>query len=116
MNDALLPLLAYLATTAGAGAAASDLFNRARAWWCDQPALGTDPVDRGMTWLLCNRAGARISVLAMAMAISIIASGILAHAQGQPLGDALDRAAVAALASQIVHLRELLGQRSQVAP
>ncbi|HNP70382.1 MAG TPA: hypothetical protein PKK15_04705 [Kouleothrix sp.] len=115
MNDALLPLLAYLATTAGAGAAASDLFNRARAWWCDQP-VGTDPVDRGMTWLLCNRAGARISVLAMAMAISIIASGILAHAQGQPLGDALDRAAVAALASQIVHLRELLGQRSQVAP
>lgn len=112
----LMPLLAYLASTAGAGAAASDLFDRARHWWRDQPVDTHGPTDHYVEWLLYTRVGARISVLILAMAISVICSGVIAHAQGQPLAGALDAAIAAALASQVYHLRTLVGQASEVPP
>lgn len=108
----LLPLISVLASTAGAGVAASWLFDRVRAWRVACPPSWRDPSDRYVEWFLTNRAGARLTVLILSMLISIIASGLLARLTGGALGVAVDRAIAAALASQIYHLRTLLVQPS----
>lgn len=108
----LLPLLAVLATTAGAGVAASWLFERVRSWWAACPPSWHSPSDRYVELALSNRAGARVTVLVLSALISIIASALLARLTGGALGPAIDRAIAAALASQIYHLRTLLAQPS----
>jgi hypothetical protein len=107
----LLPYLETLASTAGAGVAASDLFNVLRGWWLSEPSTEL-PSDKAVDWLFSTRAGARICVIILSMAISVLASGILAHATGQPVGPALDKAMAAVIASQLYHLRHMLGQQS----
>lgn len=107
----LLPYLETLASTAGAGIAASDLFNVLRGWWLSEPASDL-PSDKAVDWLFSTRAGARIAVIILSMAISVLASGILAHATGQPVGPALDKAMAAIVASQVYHLRHMFGQQS----
>lgn len=105
----LLPYLEALASTAGAGAAASDLFDTLRRWWLSAPA-GTLPGDRAVNWLLTSRIGARIAVIALSAAISLLCSGVVAHATGQPVGPALDKALAAIVASQLYHLKTMRGQ------
>lgn len=105
-----LPYIEGLASTAGAGAAASDCFDVLRRWWLSAPVSLTLPGDRAVNWLLTSRIGARISVIVLSAAISIICSGIIAHATGQPVGPALDKALAAIVASQIYHLKTMRGQ------
>lgn len=107
----LLPYLEILASTAGAGAAASDLFATVRRWWLTEPA-GVLPGDQAIDWLITSRIGARIFVMLLSVAISMLCSGILAHATGQPIGPALDKALAAIIASQLYHLKDMRGQIS----
>lgn len=101
----LIPALAFLASTGGAGWLASILFDRARrslprptrAVWQAAPL-----VDRLAYRLLYAPAPARITVFVLAAAIAIACSALLATLTGQPIAPALD-AATAAVVSQVVH-------------
>lgn len=100
----LLPILQWLASTAGAGEAAKYLLNQARTRWPDVTIINAPQY-------------ARWSSLALAALISMFFAGLIAALQyvatGQPLagiGSALDSALAAALAaiwSQIAHGRQL---------
>lgn len=105
-----MPLIAYLASTAGAGAAASDLFGWMRVYWRANPPDRFEAADRAFEWLLFTRGPARVAVLVLAAVISLICTGVLAHAAGQPLDGALQRALISMLASQLYHIRHMLGQ------
>lgn len=108
----MLPILATLASTAGAGAAAADLFNLLRSL---RPSKAGQPYTRVDGWIekaLYSRAGARLSVMALAVIISVLASAVLAYVQGQPIEPSISQALAAIVASQVVHLRDLFGQQS----
>jgi hypothetical protein len=113
MNSPLFEILAYLLSTAGAGAAASALFDQFRAWWKTTPAdTGYPKVDRLVDSILNTRAGARLAVFILSAAISTLAAGLLAHLTGQPIGPSIEKALYAALASQVYHVKTLIGQPS----
>ena len=107
----LLPYLEVLASTAGAGAAASDLFDVLRRWWLSEPA-GSLASDQAMHWLMTSRIGARLFVIVLSATISLLCSGVIAHFTGQPVGPALDKAMAAIIASQLYHLKQMRGQKS----
>lgn len=97
---ALLPLLTWLATAAGAGVIASHVFDLARAQLEGRPAE-----------LLRNRAIARVVVLALACLVSIGAFALLDLISGQAVTARLDQALAGALMSQLYHL---LGMASEL--
>jgi hypothetical protein len=107
-----MPAIVLLATTALSGVAASDLFIFLRIYWRANPPSRWDDADRLVEWLLFTRGPARLTVLMIAATISLICTGIIAHAAGQPIGNALQRALVAMLASQLYHIRHMLRQPS----
>lgn len=101
----LISLLTFLASTAGAGWAASALFARVRAavpcptreaW----PTLG--PARRLLAVALYAPAWARVTVFALSAAISLAATAGAALLAGQDARPALD-AALAVIVSQLVH-------------
>lgn len=112
---ALLPTLAFLASTAGAGWAASALFALARArlprptpaQWARLTPLG-----RLLTSALYAPRYARLTVFALAALVSLAATVIAAVGTGQGARPALD-AALAVIVSQLVHAA---GLGSQAAP
>lgn len=101
----LIPILTFLASTAGAGWLASRLFARARAalpcptreaW----PTLR--PARRFLTTALYAPAWARVMVFGLSAAISLAATAAAALLTGQDSRPALD-AALAVIVSQLVH-------------
>ena len=110
MNTPIFEILAYLISTAGAGAAASQLFDQLRTSWNSSAPLVNTRADRFINSIVNTRAGARIAVFALSAVISVFAAGLLAHLTGQPLGPSIEKALYAALASQVYHVKSLLGQ------
>lgn len=102
---ALLPILAFMASTAGAGWLASAAFARLRlgvprptaAQWPRLTLLG-----RLVITALYAPLWARVAVFVLAAAISLAATVGVAALTGQPARPALD-AALAVIVSQIVH-------------
>jgi|FLYN01.1.fsa_nt_gi hypothetical protein len=109
----LIPVLSFLASTAGAGLAASRLFDRLRA---ALPAneLAALPAGRLVSPLLHAPRYARLSALVLAALISVAASVALAAAQGGDLGGALDTALAASLAAIISQLMHGMGLSDEV--
>lgn len=99
----LLPALAYLASTAGAGIAASQLFD-----WLRAKFSGAQPPR--VDWLLSSRIGARLTVMVLACLISVAAALLIALITGQDIGPALDQALAAIVASQLYHLKDMRGE------
>lgn len=108
----LIPLLTFLASTGGAGWAASVLFDLARRQ-LPRPTLAdwraAPLVDRLAYRLLYAPAPARLSVFVLAACISAACSAALAAATGQQVLPALD-AALAVIVSQVVHVLGLPNQ------
>ncbi len=101
----LAPLLAALASTAGAGWAASRLFGRLRAALpcptaAEWPRLAR-PRRLAATLLYAPRY-ARLTVFALSAAVSLAATGAAALLAGQDARPALD-AALAVVVSQLIH-------------
>lgn len=104
-TDALLPLLAFLASTAGAGWLASALFAAARRRWpCPTAAQWSQagPLRRAAWQALHAPRGARLTVFALAALVALAASALVAALAGRPVAPALD-AALAVIISQLIH-------------
>lgn len=111
----LLVALIYLASTVGAGIAASDLF----AWLRTRLACHALP---HVGWLLARRIGARLMVMAFAVLISVVVLVCIALLTGLPLAvvyqisapgmGVLGQALAAIVASQLYHLKDMRGQMS----
>lgn len=104
----LLPHLTVLATTAGAGGAAAQLFNQVRAW---HPSSGE--LDTVIERALYTRGGARMVVMVLSALISVGASVLIAYAGDKPIEPSLTEALGAVICSQMVHLSGMLGEPSQ---
>lgn len=105
----LIPVLAFLASTAGAGLVASRLFDVLRAA-LPPDELAVSPLGQLVAPLLHAPRYARLSALVLAAAISVAASGLLALARHADVPGALDQAFAASLAaiiSQLMHGMQL---------
>ncbi len=101
-----LPILAWLMSTAGSGAAAYWLLNAARAYLA-KPAT---PTARCLHSFLYRPRNARYVALGLAAAISIAATGLHAALTGQDVPGALDAAlaaSISAIVSQLMHAHTL---------
>lgn len=113
----LVPILTFLASTAGAGWLASRLFARARAA-IPCPTRQSWPrltwAGRLVTTALYAPAWARVTVFALSAAISLAATAGASLLAGQDARPALD-AALAVIVSQLVHAAGL-ATRPEAAP
>lgn len=95
-----LEVVAFLATSAGAGAAAYVLLDLARKHITTGPAGD----------LLQRRAVMRVLSILLPIVLVGLFSVVLAVLQQQPIAATLDTALGAAIAAQLVHLKDLVGQ------
>lgn len=110
MNEQLIGLASFLATATGSGIAAQWLFSKARETF---PAPRTAPTSAVVAYLYrCLYAPryARYSVLAIAVAIGSLSSGVLAAATGADF-NTMAAAMLAPVVSQIAHAREHLSNQ-----
>jgi hypothetical protein len=106
----LLPLLQFLASTAGAGVAASRLFDWLRAELPPSRALAWPPLAQRALALLHAPRYARVGVLLLSALVSLLASAAVSALSGRPLLPDLDAAlsaSLAAIVSQLWHARTL---------
>lgn len=109
----ILPLLQFLASTAGAGLVASRLFAWLRAECPPSRALAWPALARRALPLLHAPRYARFSVLVLSALISLVASAAVSGLTGRPLLPDLDAclsASLAAIVSQVWHARTLSAQ------
>lgn len=103
---ALLPLLALLASTAGAGAVASWLFGLLRSWYPLPPVPAVSLYWRVVFRVLYAPRYARLFVLVLASLVSLVASVGVALITGVAVAGIVDAALAASLAaivSQLLH-------------
>lgn len=108
---ALVPLIAFAATSAGAGWIASILFDRLRVWFPLPDAEPTIWYEQLGYTLLYAPQYARYSSWFLAAVVSVLASALLAYLTGGSVGDAIDTtvaALVAVLCGQAKHAYESL--------
>ncbi len=104
-----LPILAWLMSTAGSGAAAYWTLNAARTYLA-KPAT---PTARRLQRLVSAPRNARYVALGLAAAISLAATGLHAALTGQDIPGALDAAlsaSISAIVSQLMHAQTLTNE------
>ena len=115
MNETLatlVPALSFLASTAGAGYAASHLFDALRRWFPrpSQYEWAQTPHWRKVVYrALWSPRGSRLTVFALAAVVAILDSVATATATGRDPFLALD-AALAVVVSQLIHGAGLSGR------
>lgn len=111
---AALPVLAFLASSAGAGLLASWLFDRLRSWLPLPAAAPASRLARVGYALLYVPRYARIVTLLLPQLIIILASLLLAVLTGAPVAGALDVALAAAVGAIVAQLRHGLGLSTEL--
>lgn len=115
---ALVPILQFLASAAGAGIVASRLLDAMRRWF---PPLPTGKVRSLPAWQACAYAllytpsRTRLVVFGLTALVSLASSAAVAAATGQPVNAALD-AALAIIIGQLRHGWTDLPAAAVVAP